>query len=225
MANELAEAMVLALVAAADPTRAPKERRYLKSDRDFLGVSVPEGRRIVRAELRARRVDVDELWAAVDELWKGPWFECRRASVEVLVARAGDLGIDDLDRLAAMIRHGETWALVDPLAIDVAGTIVAANPVGTTGILDTWSTDDSFWLRRASMLALLRSLRVDDEQWPRFCRYADTMLDEREFFIRKAIGWVARDVARRRPATVRPWVEAHLDQMSGVTRREAVKYL
>ena len=51
------------------------------------------------------------------------------------------------------------------------------------------------------------------------------MLGEREFFIRKAIGWVLRDTSKRRPELVRAWVEPRLEQMSGVTRREAVKYL
>ena len=51
------------------------------------------------------------------------------------------------------------------------------------------------------------------------------MLDEKEFFIRKAIGWVLRDTSRRRPDMVREWAEPRVDAMSGVTRREAFKYL
>ena len=51
------------------------------------------------------------------------------------------------------------------------------------------------------------------------------MLNEREFFIRKAIGWVLREVSKSHPNVVRAWVEPRLGQMSGVTRREALKYL
>jgi 3-methyladenine DNA glycosylase AlkD len=136
------------------------------------------------------------------------------------------LGPDDLGFLADMIRGGETWALVDPLAGDVTGSIVVGEMTDRVGVvLDEWSVDESFWLRRASMLALLLSLRRDDRDWERFGRYADSMLGEREFFIRKAIGWVLRDESKRRPDQVRAWVEPRLDRMSGVTRREAVKYV
>ena len=51
------------------------------------------------------------------------------------------------------------------------------------------------------------------------------MLAEKEFFIRKAIGWVLRETARKDPAYVAAWTRDHLSQMSGVTFREAVRRL
>jgi 3-methyladenine DNA glycosylase AlkD len=51
------------------------------------------------------------------------------------------------------------------------------------------------------------------------------MLTEKEFFIRKAIGWVLRETAKKDPAYVAAWTRRHLDQMSGVTFREAVRRL
>ena len=75
------------------------------------------------------------------------------------------------------------------------------------------------------MLCLLEPLRSGGGDWERFCRYADQMLGEREFFIRKAIGWILRDTSRQRPELVADWVRSRVDRMSGVTRREAVKYL
>ena len=51
------------------------------------------------------------------------------------------------------------------------------------------------------------------------------MLEEREFFIRKAIGWVLREVAKRRPELVTTWLTPRVHRASGVTFREAIKYL
>jgi 3-methyladenine DNA glycosylase AlkD len=59
----------------------------------------------------------------------------------------------------------------------------------------------------------------------RFLRYADAMLDEREFFIRKAIGWVLRELARGRPELVVDWLTPRIARVSGVTLREAVRHL
>ena len=49
------------------------------------------------------------------------------------------------------------------------------------------------------MLALLRPMRRDDGDFDRFAGYADAMLEEKEFFIRKAIGWVLRGPAKAPP--------------------------
>jgi 3-methyladenine DNA glycosylase AlkD len=68
-------------------------------------------------------------------------------------------------------------------------------------------------------------LRRGAGDFPRFTRYADQMLEEREFFIRKAIGWVLRETARRRPDLVADWLAPRIHRASGVTVREAVKPL
>jgi 3-methyladenine DNA glycosylase AlkD len=51
------------------------------------------------------------------------------------------------------------------------------------------------------------------------------MLEEKEFFIRKAIGWVLREYGRREPAAVAGWLEPRLDRAAGLTVREASKHL
>jgi 3-methyladenine DNA glycosylase AlkD len=51
------------------------------------------------------------------------------------------------------------------------------------------------------------------------------MLEEKEFFVRKAIGWVLRDTARTRPAMVYEWLLPRAARLSGVALREAVRPL
>ncbi len=51
------------------------------------------------------------------------------------------------------------------------------------------------------------------------------MLEDREFFIRKAIGWVLRETGKPQPDTVYDWLLPRAARASGVTVREAVKYL
>ncbi len=68
-------------------------------------------------------------------------------------------------------------------------------------------------------------LRRGEGDFERFGRYADQMLEEKEFFIRKAIGWVLRETAKRRPELVADWLAPRVHRASGVTMREAVKPL
>ena len=51
------------------------------------------------------------------------------------------------------------------------------------------------------------------------------MLDEREFFVRKALGWVLREASKSHPDLVAAWLQPRTDRVSGVTIREAVRYL
>jgi 3-methyladenine DNA glycosylase AlkD len=104
------------------------------------------------------------------------------------------------------------------------GPLVEGHPE-LTSTLDRWAGDDDFWIRRSALLAHLLPLRQGRGDFDRFAGYADAMLEEREFFIRKAIGWVLRDTSRKRPQLVYEWLRPRAGRASGVTVREAVKHL
>ncbi len=213
------------LRAAGQPARAAAEQAYLKSSMAFAGTPVPQTRRIIRALVRAgpplTRGSLAGLAAA---LWQRPIHECRMAAVVVLADHQRLLAAADGAQIEAMIRQAGTWALVDGLAVWVMGPLAMREPaLGAT--LDRWAADPDFWVRRAALLALLVPLRRDASEFARFSRYADAMLAEREFFIRKAIGWVLRDAGRRYPGLVAAWLQPRIQQVSGVTLREAVKPL
>lgn len=220
-AEAVADGLEGELRAVGTIARAEGSKRYLKSDLDFVGVTVGQ----VRASARrvARDLDRAGLLAVVDALWADPVFERRLAAALVLEARPDLLRPDDLAFVEFLIRQSHTWALVDVLAASVAGMLLVRHPQAA-GELDRWATDDDLWIRRSALLALLRSMK-QGLPLDRFLGYADAMLDEREFFIRKAIGWVLREEGKRRPDEVVAWLSTRTDRASGVTMREAVKHL
>jgi 3-methyladenine DNA glycosylase AlkD len=223
-ATELADLLTDELRAVASPERAVQEQRYLKSDLEFLGTSVWEIRRVVQAFVKGAALTHDSLTALVEALWVQPVHERRMAAVALLELHSRLLGPADLPLIERLLRESLTWALVDGLAADVVGDILAAAPTQVTPVLDRWSSDSDFWIRRSSLLAELRPLRAGTDLAP-FLRRADRMLDEKEFFIRKAIGWVLREVGKRRPDEVAAWLSPRTHRASGVTMREAVRYL
>jgi len=220
-----AAAIEASLRGLGTPQRAASEKAYLKSDLEFTGTAVPAVRATVRAWCRAR-LDLThtELIAVTKALWARPVHECRMAAVELLDANPGLLRPGDAALIARMLRTARTWALVDGLASNVMGGLTERHPE-LTAVLDRWAGDEDFWLRRSAMLALLVPLRRGDGDFGRFAGYADQMLEEKEFFIRKAIGWILRDTAKRRPEMVAAWLEPRAHRASGVTMREAVKPL
>lgn len=220
----LATAIDAALRERAHPERAAAEKAYLKSALEHYGASMPAIRAAVRSVVGGTTLGHDDVVALVEELWAVPVHERRQAAVEVLEAHGPVLRAGDLPLLERLLRESRTWALVDGLAASVVGPLVEREP--TLGAsLDRWARDEDFWIRRSALLALLLALRRGKGDFDRFTRYADAMLEEKEFFIRKAIGWVLRDTARKRPDMVFAWLLPRASRASGVTLREAVKPL
>jgi len=217
--------VVAAMLPLASPARAAQAKSYLKSDLDFLGVSVPDIRRSVIETARSfPRLGRDDAVAWARALWCAPVHERRTAAIEVLRFYHDELSPADLGLAEGWVRVAHGWAYVDPLAGDIAGPIARRYPQAWPRI-DEWAEDEDFWLRRAALLTLLAGIRAGLPDLARFERYATPMLAEREFFIAKAVGWVLRETAKKDPAYVAAWTGRHLDTMSAVTFREAVRRL
>ena len=207
------------------PDRARNEKLYLKSQLEHYGTPVPDIRAVAKTVAhRYPAFGRKELIAVVKALWAAPVHERRMAASELLVLHKRALQSRDIALLERLLRESQTWALVDPLAASVAGDLVVRDP-DLGAVLDRWSIDPDFWIRRSALLALLGPLRRGEGDFDRFARYADEMLDEKEFFIRKAIGWVLRETAKKRPTMVYEWLLPRAGRASGVTLREAVKPL
>jgi 3-methyladenine DNA glycosylase AlkD len=224
-ARAAAAGIAAALLPLGTAERAVQEKRYLKSDLEFLGVSLPGIRRVVTAAVRSRPgLGREDAMAWALALWQEPVHERRMAAVEVLRLHVRELGPADLGPVETMVRAARGWAYVDPLAASVAGAIALRRPEAWP-LIDAWAVDQDFWLRRSALLALLAGVRGGQPDLPRFERYAAPMLGEKEFFVRKAIGWVLREMAKEDPVYVAAWTGRHVDRMSGVTFREAVRRL
>ena len=207
------------------PGRALHDKTYLKSALLHYGASVPSVRAVAKGIASAHpTLSHDEVIALVTALWAGPVYERRLTVVELLDVYSDRLGPADGPIIEQLLREAGTWALVDGLAIHVVGRLVDRHQeLGS--MLDRWANDSDFWLRRSALLALLVALRRGHGDFERFSRYADAMLGDTEFFIRKAIGWVLRDTAKKRPDLVYRWLLPRASRASGVTIREAVKPL
>ncbi len=214
------------LLPFAKAERAEHEKAYMKSSLEFLGAPVPVIRREAKAFARINKpVDADVLIYQANELWASGVFELRSFAIALLGVSSKILCASDLDWLKSLIVDASCWGHVDWLSTEALCEIVHRDQQAMPQ-MDTWAKDACFWVQRAAMLSLLIPLRSGDlSEWQRFCRYAVPLLDEKEFFIRKAIGWVLRETSKKSPEAVRRFVDEHRPKMSGLTLREASKYL
>jgi 3-methyladenine DNA glycosylase AlkD len=211
--------------AAGSAKRAVGTKAYLKSELSFYGTTMPEIRRAANDYAREHpdltRVELRKI---VDDLWTTDVFELRSAGVALLSKYAELLTERDLTWLVAFVRRSKTWAHVDWLAADVIGGVVGESRTALRR-LPGWGRDENFWVRRTALLAQLRPLSHEAGDFPLFARLAAPMLGEREFFIRKAIGWVLREVSKKRADLTFVFLREHRDEVSGLTLAEGAKYL
>ncbi|OXM61080.1 MULTISPECIES: DNA alkylation repair protein [Amycolatopsis] len=225
-ADELVQAARSGLAELADPVKAPEMRRYMKSEMDFRGVPKPE-----RAKL-ARRVfgehplpDRDAFVAAVRTLWREAAFrEERYLAIDLTGHRAYARWQDHelVPLYEEMIVTGAWWDYVDEIAIRRIGPILRADRDRVTPVLRQWARDADRWRCRAAVICQVTAKADTDRDL--LTAAIEANQDDRDFFLRKGIGWALRDYARTEPDWVRAFVEAH-PALSPLSVREALKHL
>jgi 3-methyladenine DNA glycosylase AlkD len=162
--------------------RAEEARIRLGKGLSFYGASVGAVRGAIRdAARRYRDLTHDDITALSSELWDVPVFERRLAAVVLLQSNVRLLKTTDLTRLEGFVRDSNLPELVDPLAIDVIGPLVAGQDVlgrvRADSVLDRWARDSDVWLRRAALLSQLRELNSSGDNWRTFIRRVNLALE------------------------------------------------
>ncbi|HLQ37105.1 MAG TPA: DNA alkylation repair protein [Planctomycetota bacterium] len=213
------------LQALGTPERAASAKKYLKSDLQFFGCDTGSIRDTAKGFVAAwPGLTRAQLCAFVKHLWQSPVHELRSVGIAILELRQEVLEPADLPLLEELLQKSHSWAYVDWIAVHLVGDLVARAPK-LKKELRRWAGDPDFWLRRASLLALLLPLRAGEGDFALFTELAVPMLPDPEEFIRKAIGWVLREASKKQPGLVRAFVQQHGAAMSPLTRREATRRL
>ncbi len=213
------------LAAVGSVERAVNEKAYLKSELLFLGADMPGIRKVAKALItRVRMADTASVRPLVVALWGTGVHELRAVAMFMLEANEALLGARDIPLLARLLRESRSWAYLDWICFKVSAPMLLRVPL-LRRTLPRWARDDDFWMRRAALLSILPLVKRGEAPFSAFTVLAIPMLGEKEFFIRKAIGWALREVSKNDPATVAAFLREHRAEVSGLTLREGAKYL
>ena len=208
--------------AAADPKRAIGTATFFKTGPGqygegdkFLGITVPELRRIARAHR--------ELPSAVRlELLRSPWHEERAVALMLLVDAHERASATEQTRLhREYLAHTEwinNWDLVDASAAEMVGTHVLARG---TALIEKLARSKSLWERRIAIVSTFASLRAND--FAPTLMIADRLEGDSHDLIHKAVGWLLREVGKRDIAVLRGYLDAHAATMPRTTLRYAIE--
>lgn len=217
------EKLRVALEAVAVPEQAEPMAAYMKHHFVFLGAKSPAVREAAKPTLAAGKdAEADELIAFVDSCWEQPEREFQYVGCTFLRKWIAALEPRHLSDLERFIVTKSWWDSVDSLAAWSVGPLVLANRE-LVDVMDEWIDSENIWLARTAIIHQL-SYKADTDA-DRLFAYAEARAEDKEFFIRKAIGWALRQYARQDPDQVRAFVTANEDRLSGLSKREALKHL
>ena len=211
-----------ALESARNEARAIPMRAYMRDQFPFLGIASPMRKNLVKTAL----LETQELKKPIDEnlileLWHLPEREYQYAACDYLAWQRKKLELKHLALLEKLIFKKSWWDSVDGLVHNV-GAISFKFPEAIP-TLERWSKSENFWLRRAAILHQLGLKSKTDET--RLFKFILENASETEFFIRKAIGWALREHSYINPEAVKNFVLDHQQELSSLSKREALKGL
>ena len=215
------------LTALADPGRAADMEAYHKAPRPYLGIAVPD----ITALATGWRshLDTQSRVAVAAHLWASNIHEARIAAAKLLTQARVPEDAPVWRLIAAWVPGFDAWAIADH-ACDAGARRLVADPSRLDEV-ETWTTHDNMWTRRA---ALVITLPWTKQNFPkpsdlairdRVLGWAATYVTDTDWFIQKAVAWWLRDLSKHDAPRARAFLAEHGPHMKSWARKEAAKYL
>ncbi len=206
----------------ADPGRAAGSSVFFKTGKGqygegdrFLGITVPENRRLVR-KYRGSGIEVYR------ELLGSPFHEARLFALLSLAdafTRADEKLRRNIFQLYITSTGGvNNWDLVDSSAPHIVGRWLENRD---RSVLYDLSRSELLWDRRIAIIATLHFIRKND--FEDTLSIADILLEDREDLIHKAVGWMLREVGKRDRETEERFLKERYGRMPRTMLRYAIE--
>jgi len=225
MTTDLIREVRRALADNANSEKAEGMRAYMKSEMPYRGVQKPARLKLLRQIFRSHPISVQSNWhATVLELWRDAEYrEERYAALDLAGARqyVEFRTYNTLPMFEEMVVTGAWWDYVDAVATHRIRELLERYSKGMSRRMRSWSRDPNMWKRRSSIICQINRKTETDLDLLFDC--IEPNLSHGDFFVRKAIGWALRDLAWTDLDTVEDYVREHHDQLSPLSRREALK--
>lgn len=208
--------------AHAVPSQAGPMEKYMKNRFRFLGIKSPQRKELLREFLKNEGLpDAENIEDTVKYLWQAGARELHYAAMELLARKKY---LHDKKRIALIewiIVNQSWWDTVDYIASNIAGLWLSLHPEEIGTLTTKWMKSENIWLQRTCLLFQLKYKQRTDFNLLK--GFIEELSGEKEFFIRKAIGWALREYAKASPETVIQFVENN--SLSPLSRKEALKNL
>lgn len=210
--------------ANANAEEAKAMSKYMKFLFPFVGIKKPLRKELTRPLMAVIKQGIDENWLleAVELLWSKSEREYHYVAIELLKRYAPKhLGEHTWPQVEVWLTQKSWWDSVDAITSYVASPMALKFP-SVKQKLKSYITHKNFWLKRVAIIHQLPYYENTDVIFLKEACLKNA--EDKEFFIRKAIGWALRQYARTSPDWVKQFVREHHDRLSSLSIREALKH-
>jgi len=206
----------------SNPENAFFMKKYMKDKFIFLGLKSPERRMLTREFFKNHNYpEITNIEKIVSKLWNMEEREFQYFAMELVEKMLKQMTQKDIQLLEYLVVNKSWWDTVDFIAANLIGKHFSNFPGLIQQMNEKWISSENMWLNRSALLFQLKyKTNLDTkllEQNILKCR------GSKEFFIRKAIGWVLREYSKTDPAWVKKFVDS--TALSPLSQREALKWL
>ena len=195
-------------------------KKYMRDQFEFFGIKADLRRELSKEYIKYVGLPpVNELEATVIQLWDQPERELQYFAMELVAASKKMWVATDMKWIEKLVITKSWWDTVDYLASNVAGPWFKKFPEKKIAVTSRWNGSDNMWLQRMSILFQLKYKTETDTKILR--SYILPLMESKEFFIRKAIGWALREYAKTDPKYVSKMVKEL--PLSPLSKKEAMK--
>jgi len=206
----------------ADPVKAAFEHKYVREKFEFYGLGAKVLREATKEFFSKNGyTKAEKLGELSLFLWNLNEREYQQVVVDLLHKFANKLKKEDISWIEQLIVSKSWWDTVDGLAAWICGTYFINYPEQIIPVTGVWMDSNNIWLQRSALLFQLKYKRKTDTDL--LGNYIERLINHKDFFIRKAIGWVLREYSKTNPIWVKTFVKEH--SLSGLSYREAIKYI
>lgn len=202
---------------------AEKQAKYMRYRFPFFGLmNTVRDRYWKEFQETEGKLEKNKIVELARECIEFPEREMWYVASQVLKENKKKLKAEDLYFIKDMIVRSDWWDIVDLLASNCIGAICLNFPELRNEV-NSWIHEKNFWLRRTAIIYQLGyGVKTDEEV---LYRHILLTCHEKEFFIRKAIGWALRSYSKIQPESVRNFIDVNQDRLSNLSIKEGSKYL
>jgi 3-methyladenine DNA glycosylase AlkD len=187
-----------------------------------LGVQTPVRRVLTKAFYAEYGYpEPSQVESIVKDCWQMPYREYKYFAMELMVRMKKKLGHDAIHLYESLITMESWWDTIDLIAPSLVGYHFQEYPEERNEYINKWIKSENIWLQRSCILFQLKYKANTDTRMLKSIILK--LKDSKEFFIRKAIGWILREYSKTDPGFVVRFVQNH--ELSGLSHREALKWL
>jgi 3-methyladenine DNA glycosylase AlkD len=197
-------------------------KKYMKGKYDYFGIKSHLRRELFKEhKIKYGLIPSEQLSEIVKWCWQQPQREYQYFAMEFLGRVSKNADEKTIDLYVYIITTKSWWDTVDYIAVNLVGPYFKAFPDQIIPFTDSWMASGNMWLQRTCLLFQLKYKSTTDTEL--LDKFIIPLSESKEFFIRKAIGWILREYSKANADFVIDYVDNHA--LSGLSHREALKWL